>query len=184
VLATEAEHLKFLGINLCYRFADRITVHIPAAIQPMFEDEVRSRMHDEFRYPPPSALALSALEEVDSMSSNRRATIEALGDRYHATRRTLDRAIVRVHRRRAETWPWNDDDVAVGVARNEAARLEAQEHPERFLGPSAEDMKPWRERYRFERATCRELRRIFSDEEFEALAADVRLLLSWAALPR
>lgn len=166
-------------VQLNARIRDRILAVLPPERHDLFRDAYGLATHPQVYAPSPADLAIHHLNEIESVPPETRDRITAIAARYAPRRRTILNQLEKTARERVLHPEKFEQDWAELGARFQAWQEATRSNPDVFMVYSWEGLEPWRERYLLVRNTCRDLRRVFGPEEFEALPAHIRLLLDW-----
>lgn len=158
-----------------HRLNEEYTLLIAAELFPeegrRFLDQVDVWTYPDLFMQSPTALALERLPEVEWLNPGQREQIDAIAERFGRELERVNRRIVRFYK----SGSLGEDRQAL------RATLNAEGNWPPPVWPPADDpeIELRRERYLLTRAAMRRLRALFTDEEYEALPADLRLLLWW-----
>jgi len=166
--------------DICVRHYRRIRGLLPPEHAAKFEDIAGAELWPSAYGPTPADIGIEALREEPNLPFRIIEAVERIAREYRESSRPISRRLAAVAHK-IYVAPASEEQRAEYEARRQAFQDAVKNDPDGYHILQRVPTGDFRERLILVQKTCRQLRRLFSDAEFERLPAHVRLALGWAA---
>lgn len=173
-LRRQIENLAATISDLNLRYAARIESQLSSHASQQFVEEINKIKYPELFLPSPVDLAISLFGETNQVSAEHREGADAIYKAYLLERTEIRRRIIK------GVYQWEHSRKRELEKRKIDYNQYIQDGLDPYQAYEGHPAMEWLEkRHALAKITCKQLRSLFADDEFESLPLPLRLLLSW-----